>query len=116
VALQDGDADLYIQPAKFHAQFAADVPEDVTALMAATQRPVTQSALQTAATKTPWKELPAFTIYGTADLNIPAEVQAFMADRAEVVKAISIEGGSHALMVSHPSEVTAIIEEAASAN
>lgn len=116
VVLADGDADLYIQPAKFHVQFAADVAEDVTALMAATQRPVTQSALEATATVTPWKAMPAFTIYGSADLNIPADAQDFMAERAGVVKAVKIDGGSHALMVSHPSDVTALIEAAASAN
>jgi hypothetical protein len=39
-----------------------------------------------------------------------------MADRAKTVKAVEIKGGSHALMVSHPNEVAALIEEAASAS
>jgi len=115
VALPDGGVDLYIQPAKFHAQFAADVSDEVSALMAATQRPVTQAALEGSTVNATWKTLPSFTIYGTADLNIPAEVQGFMADRA-VAKSVVIEGGSHALMVSHPDEVLAIIEEAATAS
>jgi pimeloyl-ACP methyl ester carboxylesterase len=114
VALPDGNQDLYIQPDKFHAQFAADLAEDVTTLMAATQRPVTQAALSEPTTVATWKGLPSYTIYGSADLNIPAAVQSFMADRAAVVKAVEVEGGSHALMVSHPDEVSAIIEEAAS--
>jgi len=113
VPLADGNADLYIQPAKFHGQFAADVPEAITALMAATQRPVTQAALEAQTTVASWKNVPAYTIYGSLDLNIPAAVQEFMADRAKVKQAVAIEGGSHALMVSHPAEVTAIIEDAA---
>ncbi len=113
VALPDGDADLYIQPDRFHEQFAADVSADVAALMAATQRPVTQAALSDLTTVASWKALPSFTVYGTADLNIPAAVQAYMAQRAGVVKAVEIEGGSHALMISHPDEVSALIEEAA---
>lgn len=115
VMLPDGGVDLYIQPAKFHDQFAADLAEDVTALLAATQRPVTQAALEELTTVATWKDLPSFTIYGSADLNIPAAVQAYMAERARVVKAVEIEGGSHALMMSHPDAVTALIEEAASA-
>lgn len=111
----DGNVDLYIQPAKFNAQFAADVPDATTTLMAATQRPVTQAALEALTTVATWKTLPAYTIYGSADLNIPAAVQEYMADRAKVAKSVAIEGGSHALMVSHPAEVAAIIEEAASA-
>ncbi|GLQ57074.1 alpha/beta fold hydrolase [Devosia nitrariae] len=113
VALANGGVDLYIQPAKFHAQFAADIPKDVAALMAATQRPVTQAALSELTTVATWKAVPAFTIYGSDDLNIPAAVQSFMADRAGVVKAVEIPGGSHALMISHPDEVAAIIQEAA---
>ena len=115
VPLASGGVDLYIQPAKFHAQFAADVPETVTTLMAATQRPVTQAALEELTTVATWKDVPSYSIYGSLDLNIPAAVQEFMADRAEVKKAVAIEGGSHALMVSHPAEIAAIIEEAATA-
>jgi pimeloyl-ACP methyl ester carboxylesterase len=115
VPLSDGNVDLYIQPAKFHDQFAADVPADVTALMAQTQRPVTQAALEELTTVASWKDLPAFTVYGSADQNIPAAVQEFMAERAAVGKAVAIEGGSHALMVSHPDEVAALIEQAAGA-
>jgi pimeloyl-ACP methyl ester carboxylesterase len=115
VPLADGNVDLYIQPAKFHSQFAADVPEDVTALMAQTQRPVTQAALEELTTVAAWKTRPSYLIYGELDLNIPAAVESFSADRAGVVKAVEIKGGSHALMISHPDEVTALIEEAASA-
>ena len=116
VPLADGNVDLYIQPPKFHDQFAADVPADVTALMAATQRPVTQSALEELTTVATWKIVPSYTVYGSADYNIPAAVQEFMAERAKVGNAVAIEGGSHALMVSHPDEVTALIEEAATSN
>ncbi|WP_368911785.1 alpha/beta fold hydrolase [Taklimakanibacter deserti] len=115
VALPDGGRDLYIEPEKFHAQFAADVPEDEARLMAATQRPVTQAALAEAAGAAAWKTLPSYVIYGSADRNIPAAVMAFMAERAHAVKTVVIDGASHALMVSHPKEVAAFIEEAASA-
>ena len=115
VTLPDGDEDLYIQPAKFHAQFAADVPAVRAAVMAATQRPVTGRALSDMATAASWKRLPAYVIYGSADRNIPAEAQRFMAERAHARKTVAVEGGSHALMVSHPDKVVALIEEAASA-
>ena len=115
VALPDGGEDFYIQPAKFHVQFAADVSPAATAVMAATQRPVTKAALSEAATTASWKRLPSYVIYGTADRNIPAEVERFMVDRAKVRKAVAVEGGSHALMVSHPDKVAALIEDAAAA-
>ncbi|MGE0004433.1 MAG: alpha/beta fold hydrolase [Parvibaculaceae bacterium] len=113
VALPDGGRDLYIVPEKFHAQFAADVPEEEAALMAATQRPVTQAALAEASGAAAWKSLPTYMIYGSADRNIPAAVMSFMAERAHAVKTVVIDGASHALMVSHPGEVAALIEEAA---
>ncbi|MBO9706668.1 MAG: alpha/beta hydrolase [Caulobacter sp.] len=115
VTLPDGDDDLYIQPAKFRAQFAADVPAAKTALMAATQRPITGRALSDMATTPTWKRLPSYVIYGTADRNIPAEVEAFMAARAQARKTVVVEGGSHALLVSQPAKVAALIEDAASA-
>ncbi|WP_454716636.1 alpha/beta fold hydrolase [Caulobacter segnis] len=114
VTLPDGDEDFYIQPTKFRAQFAADVPAATAALMAATQRPVTGRALSDMASAPSWKRLPSYVIYGSADRNIPAQTQRFMAERAGARKTVAIEGASHALMVSHPDAVTALIEDAAS--
>jgi pimeloyl-ACP methyl ester carboxylesterase len=115
VALPDGTQDLYIQPAKFHLQFAADVSDEQATLMASTQRPVTEAALTEPSGKAAWKTLPSYVIYGSEDRNIPPAVLHFMAERAHARKTIVIDGASHALMVSHPDEVTALIEEAASA-
>jgi pimeloyl-ACP methyl ester carboxylesterase len=116
VALPDGGQDLYIQPEKFHAQFAADVPVEEAKLMAATQRPVTQAALAEPSGVAAWKTLPSYVIYGSEDRNIPAAVMGFMAKRAHAVKTVVVDGASHALMVSHPDEVAALIEEAAQAD
>jgi len=115
VVLPDGEKDLYIQPAKFQLQFAADVPKEQAELMAATQRPVTQAALSEPSGVAAWKKLPSYVIYGSEDRNIPAAVMDFMAKRAHAVKTEMIEGASHALMVSHPDEVASFIENAAAA-
>jgi pimeloyl-ACP methyl ester carboxylesterase len=115
IALPGGDEDLYIQPDKFHAQFAADVPAAKAAEMAATQRPVTLSALGEPSGVASWKRLPSYAIYGSADRNIPAAVLAFMAQRAHSKKTVVLYGASHALMVSHPGPVAALIEDAANA-
>jgi len=114
VALPDGDEDLYIQPAKFRSQFAADVPAGQAAAMAVTQRPVTMSALGEPSRIASWKTLPTYMIYGSADRNIPAAVMKFMAERAHARKTVVVEGASHAVMVSHPNEVASLIEDAAS--
>ena len=113
VALPDGVTDLYIQPAKFHAQFAADVPEAETQWMAATQRPVTDFALNEASGEPAWKTIPSWFIYGSLDLNIPPAAMAFMAKRAEAWETVVIAGASHVAMVSHPDEVANLIVKAA---
>ncbi|WP_343731827.1 alpha/beta hydrolase [Duganella sp.] len=115
VALADGSKDLYIQQAKFHSQFAADVPEAKARLMAAGQRPITDAALNEASPAPAWKTIPSWFVYGKADKNIPAAALDFMAKRANAKKTVVIDGASHVVMTSHPAEVAKLIEEAASA-
>lgn len=113
VALPDGGVDLYIRQEAFPQQFAADLPVAQAQLMAAAQRPVAQAALLEPQAAAAWQSLPSWTIYGTADRNIPPAAMAFMAERARSRRTVALEGASHALMVSHPAEVAALIEEAA---
>lgn len=109
----NGGQDLYINPDRFRAQFAADVPQDEAALMAATQRPVTLAALQEPERYAAWRSLPSFMIWGSADLNIPPRALRFMAERAHARRMRVIDGASHVLMVSHSREVATFIEAAA---
>jgi pimeloyl-ACP methyl ester carboxylesterase len=113
--LPDGTegTDLYIKRDAFHHQFAADVPRNQADLMAATQRPITQAALDEKATSAAWKTTPAWDIITTQDLNIPQAAQEFMAKRARAH--VTEVKSSHAVAVSHPGVVTRVIEEAARA-
>lgn len=115
VDLPDGGKDLYIRADKFHAQFAADLPSARSAVLAATQRPVKQSALEEPSGTPSWKTVPSYMIYGSADLNIPPAALKFMADRAGSRKTVVVDGASHVVMLSHPDKVASLIEEAASA-
>lgn len=115
VPLADGGLDLYIRPDRFHDVFAADIPEARTQLMAVTQRPVTLADADGAAGEPAWKAVPSYVIYGVEDRIIPAALVRFMAERAGAVKTVGIEGAPHALMLSYPAEVAAMIEEAAAA-
>ena len=115
VALGDGGKDFYIQQVKFGHQFAADVPAAQAVLMAATQRPVKEAALAEPAGTPAWKAIPSWAIYGTGDLNIPPAAMAFMAERAHSKGTVVVKGASHVVMVSHPHEVSALIEKAAAA-
>jgi pimeloyl-ACP methyl ester carboxylesterase len=116
VPLSTGGNDLYIRQDKFPAQFAADVPANDAALMAAGQRPITDVALNEAETTPAWTHVPSWHIYGSADKNIPPKAMAFMAERAKSKKTVEIKGASHVVMVSHPKEVAQLIEAAAKAD
>lgn len=103
--------DLYIQQDRFRDVFAADVPPATTALMAATQRPITASALDDTANAVAWASIPSWTLITTQDLNIPAESMRFMARRANSTT-IEIDA-SHAVAVSRPDAVADLIRRAA---
>ena len=113
--LADGSKDLYVLQDKFRNQFAADVPVAQAALMAATQRPLAQAALDEKSGSAAWKTIPSWFIYGGADKNIPPQLMAFMARRALAKNVVAIDGASHMVMVSHPAAVARLIEQAATA-
>ncbi len=115
VQLTSGGKDLYILPAKFHAQFAADVPEPAARLMAAGQRPIAEAALAEPAAAPSWRSVPSWFVYGDADRNIPAAAMSFMAQRAQSKETVVVKGASHVVMVSHAPEVARLIERAAGA-
>ena len=115
VKLATGGVDLYIQQDKFPAQFAADVPEAEARLMAATQRPITEAALNEASGAPAWKSVPSWFVYGDQDRNIPPKVLDFMAQRAHSKQTQVVRGASHVVMVSHPEPVAKLIERAAEA-
>ncbi|WP_227462952.1 MULTISPECIES: alpha/beta hydrolase [Nocardia] len=103
--------DLYIQQDKFRDQFAADVAPDRAALMAATQRPIAQSALEEKAAVAAWTEKPSWDVITTEDKNIPVAAQRFMAERAHAH--VTEVAASHSVAVSQPDVVAGVIEQAA---
>jgi pimeloyl-ACP methyl ester carboxylesterase len=113
VVLPDGNKDFYIQQEKLHSQFAADLTPAEAKQMAATQRPVTEAALNEASGEPAWKAIPSWFIYGVEDRNIPAAALGFMAKRAGSKQTIAVPGASHVVMLSHPKEVAQMIDAAA---
>jgi len=114
VPRSDRTTDLSIAPDRFHQQFAADLPASQAALMAATQRPVTQEALVEPSGESPlWKERPSWFVFGELDRNIPAALQHFMARRARAHRTIEIPGASHAIGVAHADATAHLILDAA---
>ncbi|SNY64474.1 alpha/beta fold hydrolase [Paractinoplanes atraurantiacus] len=113
VPLPGGQADLYINPALYHANFAADVPARDAAVYAITQRPATGAALGEPAAGTPaWHTIASYNLIAGADRIIPPAAQRFMADRSHA-KTQTVRGASHLVFVSHPGTTAAFIEKAA---
>jgi pimeloyl-ACP methyl ester carboxylesterase len=106
---QDGFLSLDNQ--KFAASFAADVDPDKAAFMADSQVPWGLEALNGAITEPAWRTKPSWYLVVTEDKMIPPDAQRAMSKRAgsQVVEV----KGSHAIYVSRPEPVAALIEQAA---
>jgi len=102
-----------IDPDKFHDAFAADLPSEQSAVMAATQRPVTESAFSEPNGEPAWKMLPSWAVVATGDKAAGADVVRSMAERAGAM--ITEAEGSHVIMVSQPQVVVEAILTALSA-
>jgi pimeloyl-ACP methyl ester carboxylesterase len=109
----DPAVEFAIDPARFRDAFAADLPAEQTALMAATQRPVAELAFSEPTGAPAWKRLPSWAVVPTGDKAAGADVLRSMAERAGA--AITEVEGSHAIMVSQPQAVTDVILEAVAA-
>jgi len=101
-----------IDPAKFHDAFAADLPPDQTAVMAATQRPAAESAFSEPSGPPAWKSLPSWTVLASPDKAAGTDVVRAMAERAGAT--ITEAEGSHVIMISQPRTVTDVILQAVS--
>jgi pimeloyl-ACP methyl ester carboxylesterase len=96
-----------IDPAGFRDAFAADLTAYVTAVMAATQRPVAELAFTEPNGAPAWKDLPSWAVVGTADKAAGTDVTRAMAERAGAT--ITEIAASHVVMVSQPQAVTDVI-------
>jgi len=104
---------LFLDKAKFPASFAADVDAESAAFMADSQVGWGVEALSGTISQPAWKTKPSWYLVATDDKTIPPPAQRLMSQRAgsTVVDA----AGSHAIYVSQPNAVAALIETAAQA-
>jgi pimeloyl-ACP methyl ester carboxylesterase len=112
--VSSGGNEFRIADEKYHAQFCADLEAGEAALMAATQRPVTEKALTDGleASEAAWRTKPSWFVFGDRDRNIPAELLRYMAERASSRGTREIAGASHAIAASRPEAVAASILDA----
>jgi pimeloyl-ACP methyl ester carboxylesterase len=96
-----------IDPAKFHDAFAADLPAEQSAVMAATQRPVAELGFSEPNGEPAWKNLPSWAVVSSGDKAAGADVVRSMAERAGAT--ITEVDASHVIMVSQPQVVADVI-------
>jgi pimeloyl-ACP methyl ester carboxylesterase len=110
----DGSQEIegYITTDAFRRLFAADLPPDITAAMAASQRPAALSTLGEPSGLPAWKSIPSWYLIPGRDNAIGTAVERIMAQRIGA-HTVEVEGASHAVMISHPDETAQLILRAA---
>jgi pimeloyl-ACP methyl ester carboxylesterase len=105
---------LYLDPAAFPADFAADIPPAEANFMAHSQAMLAKAAAVATVTTAAWHKKKSWALVATLDHNINPDLERKMAKRAgsETVEV----PGSHAVYVSKPEDVARLIERAAKAS
>jgi pimeloyl-ACP methyl ester carboxylesterase len=105
------DGYLSLDREKFAASFAGDLPKDKAQFMADSQVPWGVGALTGTISEPAWKAKPSWYLVATDDRMIPPEAQRAMSKRAG--STVTESKGSHAIYLSQPEAVAAIIRQAA---
>jgi len=105
------DGFLFLDKERFPESFAGDVPADAAAFLADSQVPWGLEALGGPVTQPAWRSKPSWYLVATDDRMIPPVAQRTMAERGGAK--VTEVPGSHAIYVSRPEAVAAIIKDAA---
>ena len=104
--------ELTIAPELYREAFAADLPEDITRILAVSQRPFA-AIFEERAEAAAWKKLPAWAVVATSDKAIPPAGERYMAERAGA-QPIEVDA-SHSVALSQPTAVAELIRTAVEA-
>ena len=105
--LVDSGGFIYLNPEVFRENFAQDVNQSETELMATVQKPFNQSIFMEKSGPPAWKQLPTWYQISDADRMIPPDVERMFAERMNATT-INVNA-SHASYASHPDEITELI-------
>jgi pimeloyl-ACP methyl ester carboxylesterase len=105
------DGHLFVDPARFHADVGADLPENRTNYMAISQVPATVATFNTQIWAAAWHHKPSYAILSTDDRALSPDLQRWMYQRAGA-KVTEVKG-SHLTYISQPDQVAKVIEDAA---
>jgi pimeloyl-ACP methyl ester carboxylesterase len=104
---------LYVDRAKLHDVFAKDLSSAEASLLAVTQKPLAKATFDQSVNNVAWKTIPSWYLVSQEDRAINPDMERFMAKRIGA-KTSEIKA-SHVAFLSHPQEVTQLIEAAATA-
>jgi pimeloyl-ACP methyl ester carboxylesterase len=107
----DVDGFLWLNVEAFRAAVAPDASQSETALMAATQKPISVTCLGEPMGKPAWKEKPSWFLIAEKDRMVSPETQRFTAGRMKS-KIVSLPV-DHTPLASRPDAVAELITEAA---
>ena len=105
------DGFLLLDRDKFHASFAADLPDSQAAFMADSQVPWNVAAPAAPVTDPAWRTKPSWYLITSEDRMIPPPAQHTMAER--IGATVSEVAASHSVYVSQPEAVASLIAQAA---
>ncbi len=105
--------EFIIDPASFHEVFCADLPAEQAAILAVSQRPLSEVTFGEMTQNPAWKTLPSWAIITPSDFVIGPSGERFMVERAGA--AITEVEASHAIMISQPQVVADVILTAVAA-
>lgn len=106
----DPDSELYLSEERFPQVYAADLPPHARNVMSVAQRPIAHSALTSRSGPPAWASKPSWYAIATADRMLNPTAQRFMAQRMAATEYLL--DGSHAVVLSQPDAVVAMIQEA----
>jgi pimeloyl-ACP methyl ester carboxylesterase len=109
-----GGTDVSVDPDAFPHIFAADVPLETTGFLARSQRPLSASVFEEPSGSPAWKTKPCWGVVAAADTTINPDVERFGYERAGMT-VTEVQGASHAVFISQPAAVAAVIREAVAA-
>ncbi|GKQ34101.1 alpha/beta fold hydrolase [Streptomyces sp. A012304] len=95
----------------FPSVFAADVTGTVVKVLGSCQRPLAAAAFDEKATAAAWRTRPSWALVAGADRAIGPDVERFGAARAGAT-VVELDGASHAVPLSQPTEVARLIRDA----
>jgi len=106
------DGFTYLDPARFHEYFAADLSNDQAAFMANSQVFNKAENFKVVITTAAWRSKPSWMLVAGSDRTINPALERWYAARAHS-HTVEVPGASHSVYVSRPKEVAALIEDAA---